>query len=38
MFQVTRLVFDRLHETLVSKSGLNSTIGMTSIKSLGMFL
>jgi hypothetical protein len=38
MFRVTRSIFDRLHDTLVSKYGLNSTIGMPSIESLGMFL
>jgi hypothetical protein len=38
MFWVTRPIFDKLHETLVSNYGLSSTVHMTSTKSLGMFL
>jgi hypothetical protein len=38
MFRVTRPVFDKLHATLMSDYRLNSTVLMTSIESLGMFL
>jgi hypothetical protein len=38
MFWVTRPVFDKLHETLVSNYGLSSTVHMASIESLGIFL
>jgi hypothetical protein len=37
IFWVTRQVFDKLYETLVSNYGLNSTILMTSIESWGCF-
>jgi hypothetical protein len=38
IFRVTRPVFDKLHETSVSNYGLHSTVHMTSIESLRMFL
>jgi hypothetical protein len=38
MFWVTRPIFDKLHETLLSNYDLSSTVHMTSIESLGMFL
>jgi hypothetical protein len=38
VFQVTRPVFDKLYETSVSNYGLNSTVLMTSIESLRIFL
>jgi hypothetical protein len=38
MFRMTRLVFDCLHETLVDNYELKSTMGMSSIESLAMFL
>jgi hypothetical protein len=38
MFRMTRLVSDCLHETLVDNYELKSTMGMSSIESLAMFL
>jgi hypothetical protein len=38
MFRMTRPVFDCLHETLVDNYELKSTMGMSSIESLAMFL
>ena len=38
MFRITRLVFESLHEILVTNYGLQSTRGMTSVESLAMFL
>jgi hypothetical protein len=38
MFRVTRPIFDKLYEILVSNYDLNSTVLMTSIESLRMFL
>jgi hypothetical protein len=38
MFWVTRPVFHKFHETLVSNYDFGSTVHMTSIESLGIFL
>jgi hypothetical protein len=38
MFRMTRSIFDCLHETLVDNYELKSTMGMSSIESLAIFL
>jgi hypothetical protein len=38
MFGMRRPIFDCLHETLVDNYELKSTMGMSSIESLAMFL